>query len=116
MPHCTWVFKHSSVKPHKKGRKEGNYVRIYGRCKRTDCGCCLRIVVKEVPVDPSEELTFHITRHGTPDHEGSPGRRPLKGTARAKAAEATVRVGAYNVRKDMLIEASEDHLKEGDFT
>ena len=89
-PQCSWVFKHSSVNPHKRKRKPGAYVRIYAKCQRDECNCCPKIVAKEVPTDPSEDISFVITRVGHPDHDGSPARRPLRGESRAKAAERTI--------------------------
>ena len=57
-----------------------------------------------------------LTGHArTPKHDGPPARRPLTGHARLTASQATVDVGAYNVRRVCLNKADERYLEEGDF-
>ena len=111
---CTWTFRHASITQESK-RKRGNYFRAYARCKRDGCDCTARLIIQDIP-QVGEDVVIHVDRCGHPNHQGPPASRPLTGLRRQKAAERTMNIGAYNVRRDFLNSASEEVLREGDFS
>ena len=69
-----------------------------------------------MPTIETKEVEIIVHKHSHGSHGAPPTRRPLTGHPRKRAAEATINVGAYNLRRDCLNQADKKMLEEGDFT